>query len=111
MIKSFKDKLAPIHPGEILKEDFMDPLGLTAASLGKTLDVPSNRISQILQGKRAFTVDTALRLERYFKVSAEFWMNLQQNYDLAIGKDMLLDKIKSTIHPRTHPHLKDGTLS
>jgi addiction module HigA family antidote len=92
-------KLAPVHPGEILVEDFMEPLGLSAASLGRALDIPPNRISQIIQGKRALTVDTALRLEQYFKVSATFWMNLQQNYDLALGRDSLLDQIKATIKP------------
>jgi addiction module HigA family antidote len=92
-------KLNPIHPGEILVEDFMEPLGLNAASLGRALDIPPNRISQIIQGKRTLTVDTALRLEQYFKVSATFWMNLQQNHDLALGRDNFLGKIKAAITP------------
>tara|TARA_R110002050_G_scaffold15615_1_gene47937 strand:+ start:18962 stop:19279 length:318 start_codon:yes stop_codon:yes gene_type:complete len=97
--KRNKEKLQPVHPGEILKEDFMDPLNLNSSQLAKALDIPANRISQILQGKRAMTVDTALRLNRYFKVSAEFWMNLQKNHDLEIGKDKLWQKIKHDVKP------------
>jgi addiction module HigA family antidote len=96
---SYNQKLMPVHPGEILKEDFMGPLGLNSAELAKDLDIPANRISQILQGKRSLTVDTALRLERYFKVSADFWLNLQKNYDLEIGKDLLWVAIKQTVKP------------
>lgn len=94
-----KKKLPPVHPGELLLEDFMEPMNLNSAKLAKALDIPSNRISQILQGKRAITVDTALRLEQYFKVSAEFWLNLQQDFDLEMGKDLLLDTIKSVVKP------------
>lgn len=90
-------KLEPVHPGEILKEDFMDPININSSKLAKDLDIPANRISQILQGKRAITVDTALRLERYFRVTAEFWLNLQKNYDLEIGKDVLWNKIKQEV--------------
>lgn len=98
MIKNkTKIKLDPVHPGEILKEDFIEPADLNPAQLAKFLAIPSNRLYQILSGKRSMTVDTALRLERYFKVSAEFWLNLQKNYDLEVGKDMLWDKIKHDV--------------
>lgn len=80
----------PIHPGEILADE-LDELGISATELARTLDVPPNRISQILTCKRAITADTALRLARYFGTSPDFWMNLQQGYELdlarkAIGK-------------------------
>ena len=78
----------------------MDPLGLNSAKLGKDLDIPSNRISQILQGKRSMTVDTALRLEIYFKVSAEFWLDLQKHYDLEVGKDMLWDQLRKILNQK-----------
>lgn len=75
------NKLPPIHPGEMLRED-MEELGLSARALAEAMDVPHNRISAILRGERAITADTALRLATYFGTSAEVWMNLQQSYDL-----------------------------
>ena len=75
-------KRAPIHPGEILKAEFLDELGLTAYALAKALAVPTNRITGIVNKERAITADTALRLSRFFGTSAEFWMNLQARYDL-----------------------------
>ncbi len=75
------NKLPPIHPGEMLRED-MEELGLSARGLAEAIDVPHNRISAILRGERAITADTALRLATYFGTSAEVWMNLQQSYDL-----------------------------
>jgi addiction module HigA family antidote len=80
-------KLAPIHPGEVLAEDFMAPRGLTANRVALDLRVPANRISDVIRGKRAITADTALRLGRYFGTSPAMWMNLQASYDLEIGKD------------------------
>ena len=78
-----RDKtLKPIHPGEILREEFMKPLGLTQYRLAKDISVPPHRINEIFHEKRAITVDTALRLGRYFGNSARFWMNLQSRYDL-----------------------------
>lgn len=72
----------PIHPGITLQEDFIEPLHLTANKLAKIIDVPQNRISEICRGRRGISADTALRLERAFGVSAQFWLNLQQQYDL-----------------------------
>lgn len=78
-------KRAPIHPGEILKHEFLDELGLSAYALAKALRVPSNRITGIINGTRAITADTALRLARYFDTTPEFWLNLQTHYDLAVA--------------------------
>jgi len=77
-----KKQLAPIHPGEILLEDFMKPLNISQYKLAKQLHVGSIRISEIVNGKRSITADTAIRLGRYFKMEAKFWMNLQASYDL-----------------------------
>jgi addiction module HigA family antidote len=75
-------KTFAIHPGEILLEEFMKPLGISAYRLAKDLDVPAPRIHDIVRGRRGVTADTALRLERYFQMPAQFWMNLQNDYDL-----------------------------
>ncbi|MDI9349288.1 MAG: HigA family addiction module antitoxin [Candidatus Symbiobacter sp.] len=80
------DALPPVTPGEILAEEFMQPLGLTARGLAAKLGVPPNRISEIIKGRRMLTADTALRLEAHFGVSAEFWLNLQMNYDLRVAR-------------------------
>ncbi|QQR54481.1 HigA family addiction module antidote protein [Candidatus Peregrinibacteria bacterium] len=74
--------LHAIHPGEILKEEFLEPFGLTMYRLAMDIDVPPIRVSQIIHGKRAITPDTALRLAKYFQTSPEFWLNLQSHYDL-----------------------------
>lgn len=81
-----KKLLDPIKPGEILLEDFMEPLNISINKLSRDLAVPPNRISEIVNGKRAITADTALRLQRYFQVEAQFWLNLQSEYDLRIMK-------------------------
>jgi addiction module HigA family antidote len=83
--KSMKSKvLANIPPGEILQEDFLKPLGLSQYRLAKDICVPARRINEIVKGERAITADTALRLGRYFKMSAQFWLNLQSHYDLEV---------------------------
>ena len=79
--------MAPIHPGEPLREDFLKPLGLTANRLAMELLVPATRVNDIVRGKRAVTADTALRLARYFGTTPQFWMNLQANYDLELAQD------------------------
>lgn len=79
--------LAPVHPGEILSEDYMAPVGLTANQLAMSLRIPANRISAIIAGKRGITADTALRLARYFGTSAEMWMDLQSDFDLQTERD------------------------
>lgn len=94
----------PIHPGEILADE-LEELGLTSAELARTIDVPANRISQIVAGKRNITADTALRLGRYFGTSADFWMNLQKTYELDLARRDLGPALKA-IPPRgqAHPH-------
>ena len=99
--------LDPITPGEILRLDFMDQLGISINKLSRDLSVPPNRISAIVNGKRAFTADTALRLERYFGVEAQFWLNLQTEYDLR----MMKRKIWADIERRIIPVKSSETLS
>ncbi len=86
-------KLVPVHPGEILLEEFMKPLGLSQTRLGRDLGVSPRRINEIVHGKRSVTADTALRLSRYFGTSAEFWLGLQADYDLDTASDRLADRI------------------
>lgn len=82
-------KIAPIHPGEVLEEEFMKPLNITQYRLAKDISVPPIRISEITRGMRAITANTALRLGKYFNTSPEFWLNLQNKYDLEIESDKL----------------------
>ena len=92
--------LAPVHPGEILQQEFIVPMGLTQNKLALALHVPARRINEIVLGKRSITADTALRLSRYFKNSAQFWLGLQMDFDLDVAEDKLEDRINSEIHPR-----------
>jgi addiction module HigA family antidote len=85
--------LSPIHPGEVLSEDFMKPIGLSQYRLAKDIGVTPIRISQIVNGQRAITVDTAMRLARYFGTSAEVWLHLQVRYDLEVAEKELQEKI------------------
>ena len=82
-------KMPPIHPGEILLEDFLEPMGISQYKLSKDISVPPRRINEIVQGKRSISADTALRLSRYFGLSERFWLNLQSRYDLEVEKDKL----------------------
>ena len=82
-------KLPPVHPGEILREEFLEPMGITQYRLAKDTTVPPRRINEIVHGKRSITADTALRLARYFGTSERFWLNLQARYDLESEKDRL----------------------
>ena len=96
-----KKRLPPVHPGEILLEEFMRPLGISANKLARDLGVPSNRIVAIVNAKRAISADTALRLARYFNSTPDFWMNLQARYDLQQAEDELSEAITRTVRPRT----------
>jgi addiction module HigA family antidote len=96
----FDKMLDPIFPGEILRDDFMAPLGISINRLSRDLDVPPNRISEIVNGKRAITADTALRLQRYFGVEAQFWLNLQTEYDLRNVGRKIWDDLEKRIVPR-----------
>lgn len=89
-----------VHPGEILQEEFLAPLGMTANALATALRVPANRIGAILRGERAVTADTALRLGRYFGTSAEFWLNLQTAHDLTKAAKELRRQIEDDVRPR-----------
>src|SRR5256885_7688923 len=86
-------KLPLIHPGEILLEEFLKPLNIRQYRLAKAINVPARRVNEIVQGKRAISADTALRLSRYFGLSERFWMNLQARYDLEVEKDRLAGRL------------------
>lgn len=92
-------KLAPVHPGEILLEEFMKPLGLSQYRVAKDIGVPPRRINEIVHGKRAVTADTALRLGLYFKTSPELWLNLQSRHDLEVAEDALGDRLAAEVRP------------
>ena len=92
-------KLKPIAPGEILLEEFMLPFGISQNKLARDIDVPVGRVSDIVRGKRAITTDTALRLGIYFRTTAEFWLNLQNRYDLKLAKTTILPKIEKDVRP------------
>jgi addiction module HigA family antidote len=91
------ETIPPIHPGEILRDEFMEPFGLSQNALAKALHVPPRRINEIVNAKRAVTADTALRLARFFGNSAEFWMNLQKRFDLEVAKTALSAKINKEV--------------
>lgn len=92
-----KRKINPIHPGEILKEEFIKPLGITEYRLAKSINVPARRINEITHGQRAITADTALRFSLFFGTSPQFWLNLQTQYDLEIESGSILKKIKREV--------------
>ena len=106
---SSNDFLDPVAPGEILREDFMEPMGISINRLSRDLAVPPNRISEIVNGKRGLSADTALRLERYFGVEAQFWMNLQSEYDLRIMKRKIGHDIEQRIIPVKKTAPQHGT--
>ncbi|HYM12612.1 MAG TPA: HigA family addiction module antitoxin [Bryobacterales bacterium] len=93
-------KTPPIHPGETLREDFLKPLKLSVNRLAMDLHVPVTRINEIANGRRGITVDTAMRLARYFGTTPQFWINLQSNYELEVAEDELRDRIASEVRPR-----------
>lgn len=95
-------KLDPVHPGEVLLEEFMKPLNLSQNQLGRDLGVSPRRINEIIHGKRSITADSALRLSRYFGNSASFWLGLQMDYDLDIAKDTLSARIEREVHQMEH---------
>jgi addiction module HigA family antidote len=91
------EKLAPIHPGEILLEEFLKPMGLSQYRLAKDISVSPRRINEIVHGKRNISPDTALRLSRYFGLSERFWLNLQTRYDLETQKDRLAGRLEKEV--------------
>ncbi len=98
---SHKDRLPPIHPGEILREDFLAPLGMSGHQLALALRVPATRINDILNAKCGITAETALRLARYFGTTARLWMNLQASYELEVAEDQLGNVVEREVLPRT----------
>ena len=92
-----EERLPPIHPGEILLEEFLKPMGISQYRLAKNISVPARRINEIVHGKRAISPDTALRLSRYFGLSERFWMNLQARYDLEVEKERLKDRLEKEV--------------
>ncbi len=93
--------MPPVHPGEILLEEFLNPLGISQNRLGRDLGVPAQRINEIVRGQRAITVDTALRLSRYFDTTPQFWLNLQSHYDLEMAREThLVERIRREVRER-----------
>ena len=97
-------KLAPVHPGEVLLEEFLNPMNLSQNRLALAIGVPPRRINEIVLGKRGITADTALRLGRYFDMSPQFWMGIQMDYELDAAEDQLSDRLDREVRP----HLKTG---
>ncbi len=91
-------KLPPIHPGEILLDEFLKPMGISQYRVAKDTSVPPRRINEIVHGKRSITADTALRLGRFFGMSPQFWLNLQTRYDLEVTEDLLEDRLDNEVH-------------
>ena len=91
-------KLPPIHPGEILREDFLEPMRISRYRLARDISVPPRRINEIVHGKRSITADTALRLGRFFNMSPQFWLNLQTRYDLEVTEDRLENRLDDEVH-------------
>lgn len=93
-------RIPPAHPGEILHEDFLEPMGISVYALANAIKVPRSRVNDIVRGRRAITADTALRLARYFGTTPEFWVNLQAHYDLEVAKDSSRRQIEKEVEPR-----------
>jgi addiction module HigA family antidote len=98
-MKKNEKLLSPIHPGEILREDFLVPLGLSMNKLALGIRVPVTRVAEIVHERRGITPDTALRLARYFNTTARFWLNLQAAHDLEVAEDELSSKIEREVQP------------
>jgi len=94
------NKLRPIHPGEVLREEFLGPLGMTAHALAQALRVPAPRVNDLVRERRSVTPDTALRLARYFDTTPRFWLNLQASYDLKIALREAGKRIEREVEPR-----------
>lgn len=92
-------KLAPVHPGEVLQEEFLKPMGLSQNQVALAMGVPARRINEIVLGRRRITADTALRLGRYFGVSPQFWLGLQVDYDLDLAEDELSERLDQEVRP------------
>jgi antitoxin HigA-1 len=96
-MRTLEEKLKPVHPGEVLLEEFLKPMGLSQNRLALDIRVPARRINELVHGRRRVTADTALRLAKYFNTSPQFWLGLQMDYDLDIAEDTLGDQIERVI--------------
>ncbi len=96
----FKNGMRPVHPGEILKEEFLEPLGMSSNALAKELSLTPPRLNDIVRGHRGVSADTAMRLARYFDTSEMFWLNLQSEYELRVAQIQNASKIKEEVKPR-----------
>ncbi len=96
---STKRLIKPVHPGVLLLEEFLEPMGISQYRLAKDINVPARRINEIIKGKRAITVDTALRLGIFFGMSSGFWLGLQKDYELDVAKLSFTTKLKKEVHP------------
>jgi addiction module HigA family antidote len=94
------ERIKPIHPGRLLMTEWLEPLGISAYRLAKDLNVPPNRVTEIVNGNRGITAETALRLARYFGTDAQSWINLQAAYDIEVARYELDERIKREVHPR-----------
>jgi len=94
-----EDKLNPVHPGEVLLEEFLKPMGLSQNRVAIDIGVPARRINEIVLGKRRITADTALRLARYFDISPRFWLGLQMDYDLDVTEDAIAKRLEREVRP------------
>ena len=97
--RTYGERLLPVHPGEMLREEFLVPMGLSANALALAIRVPVTRVSEIVNERRGITADTALRLARYFRMTPEFWMNLQSHYDLEMAREAKDQMIRESIKP------------
>ena len=104
-----KRRLQPVHPGEVLHEEFLKPMGLSQNRLALDVGVPARRINEIVLGKRGVTADTALRLARYFGMSAQFWLGLQLDYELDMASDKLSTRIEREVRIHQSVHQDDRT--
>jgi antitoxin HigA-1 len=99
-MKGFATRMKPPHPGEVLRHDYLEPLGMTSKALAVAIRVPASRMGAIVNGRRSITAPTAMRLARYFGSSARFWLNLQSYYDLAIAEDEQGAEVERDVQPR-----------
>jgi addiction module HigA family antidote len=97
--RTAKSRTAPIHPGKMLREEFLVPMGLSANALALAIGVPATRVGEIVNERRGISADTALRLGRYFRMTPEFWMNLQSHFDLETARDAAEKKIRQSVKP------------
>ena len=105
------NKLPPIHPGEILIEEFLKPMGISQYRLAKDISVPPRRINEIVHGKRSISADTALRLGRFFGISPQFWLNLQTRFDLEVTEDLLAERLEKEVQVLSSNRISEANMT